>query len=131
MAADKSPRDFLKVRGDFIDCPHCGCPNRPTDHTCSYCSKQLFEKPGVSSKIRKAVETMKWRYKLQPGVRSSARGVAAPIFTILLGLSLMGVGGYFLLQGYLAASVSRFLIGAIFAGYGGYAVAFVLKLTGK
>jgi len=131
MAGDQSPKDFPRVMGDFIDCPHCGCPNRPTDNLCSFCAKNLSSSPGVSSRIRKAVERMKWRYKMRRGHAPTGRSVAASVMTLVLGLSLAALGGYFTLQGITGGSVSWTLIGGIFVAYGLYSVAFILKVVGK
>jgi len=131
MASDQSPKKFPKVRGDFIDCPHCGCPNRPTDHTCSFCDKVLSNSPGVSSRIKKAVDRVKWRYNMRRGHPISARGMMATAMIMVLSVSLASLGGYFTYQGIIGGTVSWTLIGVIFVVYGLYSAAFVLKIVGK
>ena len=131
MAGDVPPRDFLKVRGEFVDCPHCGCPNRITDRACSYCERDLSSSPGVATRIKKAVDTIKWRYRLKSRRPATGKGVAWTILTVAVGLTLALLGGYLIYSAVATASAGKLLMGVIFALYGGYAVAHVLGLVGK
>jgi hypothetical protein len=80
----------------------------------------------------KVVEQIKWRYRLKSRRQApTLKGAAGSILTVIVGVSLAGLGGYLVYRGYAGASFTSLLLGAIFAVYGCYAVAHVLRLVGK
>lgn len=95
---------------------------------CSFCGTSLSQKPPVAERLRRAMETVKWRYKIKGrGARQEASRLASRLFTLSLGAALTALGGWFIVHAAGSASFSEFLIGALFAIYGVYSVAAVLK----
>lgn len=129
MPREHGKPDSARITGGFVNCPTCGCPNRASDHVCSFCGELLGKGESMGGRIREAVETLKWRYKLKSpqAARGVARRYAGGLATALLALALLGLGGWFLATAVAASAFSEFLIGALFALYGGYALVQVLR----
>ncbi len=130
MPVDPGHKEFPKTSSDFINCPQCGCPNRVADIACSYCDAPLSQKAGVSVRFKKAYESLKWRYKLKsprsnPGAVVKRR--AGALFTLILGVALAVIGGWFFVMAISSTSFSEFIIGALFLLYGAYTIIHILK----
>jgi len=122
MDDGKSPKDFLRTRGEYRDCPHCGCPNLSTDRFCSFCDGDLAGSPGLGTKMRRSLEQMKWRYKTRAFRKKSSQKIGTVLLLIVLGSALTSLGFYFMYTGAQGAGLTEFLFGLTFAGYGGYAI---------
>ncbi|MGK7345930.1 MAG: hypothetical protein ACNS63_09000 [Candidatus Nitrospinota bacterium M3_3B_026] len=95
---------------------------------CSFCGVPLSSKPPVAERLRRAMETVKWRYKIKGRKASYSAGrLASRLFTLSLGAALVVLGGWFIVRAVGSASFSEFLIGALFSIYGVYSSAAVLK----
>lgn len=130
MPVDPGHRDFPKTTSDYLNCPHCGCPNKVSDTICSYCDAPLASKAGMSVRFRRAFESLKWRYKLKSPRSSASAAVkkySGNMFTLILGAALALLGGWFFLTAVSSSSFSEFIIGALFMLYGVYTIIHVLK----
>lgn len=130
MPVDPGHKKFPKTSSDFINCPQCGCPNRVADTICSYCDKPLSQQTGMSVRFKRAYESLKWRYKLKsprsnPG--AFAKEQASRLLTLLLGVALAVIGGWFFVAAAGSSSFSEFIIGALFLLYGVYTIIHILK----
>lgn len=109
------------ISGGFVNCPHCGCPNREDDILCSFCKTSLRGKPGIIRKARLAIEQMKWRRKSahlrKRKVVSKAN--AHPAVAFIVGIALLGLGWLFFVKAVGSAGYSDFLTGALSLMYGG------------
>lgn len=124
MAYDPKRRRF-RDSGDeeYQNCPKCGLPHKMKDMVCSYCGAELSGRVAPREKFNRFVETMKWRYKVK-GVRgtATAKSYMGKIVTLIIGAVLLTVGGWLIYRAVEASSFTEFLVGAMFALYGGYAV---------
>lgn len=130
MPNEPGGRDLSRKTGSYVNCPQCGCPNKDSDRFCSYCEAPIDGKPAMSARFRRAVETLRWRYKLKSrktGYKTAARKRLGALFTIFLGLALTALGGWFLVSALATSAFSEFAIGAMFALYGVYSIIHVVK----
>ena len=110
---------------DYQTCPRCALPHKLTDTKCSYCGAALSGKVTFAEKIRRAIETAKWRYKLKTKKKSTlniAKGAANRSFSLIIGSTLALFGVLMLYSALKSQAFMDFLIAALLMGYGGYAV---------
>jgi len=106
----------------------CGCPHKVTDNVCSYCGSSLSRRISVSERLRQAVETVKWRYRMKGRRHSTSLKLAtSKLVTLLLGVALALLGGAFFVSAVGSSSFSEFLVGSLFLVYGVYSCYTVLK----
>ena len=130
MSVEPGNQDSSQTKKDYLNCPHCGCPNKPNDTICSFCDAALNEKPPLPVLLREYVESLKWRYKLKsPGSSPSqvVKEKAGSVLTVLLGLVMGVIGGWFFLRAMATGGFADFIIGAVFALYGAFAIINTLK----
>ena len=128
MPSEPERRGSQNLTDEYQTCPKCGCPHKMASSICSYCGSPLSRKAPISERLRRAVETVKWRYKLK-GPRSvwAAGGVFSKAVTFSLGVALVLLGGWFFVRAVGSSSFSEFLIGSLFLVYGVYSSAVVLR----
>ena len=130
MSVDPGQPESPQITKDYRSCPHCGCPNKPMDNICSFCDAPLNQKPTLSMRVREYIESLKWRYKVKSPASSPGAVVkkkAGSLLTVLLGASLAALGAWFFLRAMEGGGFSDFIIGALFALYGAYAIINTLK----
>ncbi|VAX26006.1 hypothetical protein MNBD_NITROSPINAE04-1557 [hydrothermal vent metagenome] len=130
MASDFERHRPSNVTNGYQTCQKCGCPHKMEDAICSFCGAKLLRKISFSDRFKRAVERAKWRYKLKAPRRSPksvAKNAASKLVTLILGVALTVVGGWFLLKASQGSGLTDFLVGAIFSIYGVYAVINVVR----
>ncbi len=134
MQGNPGSSDFPKATKDYVNCPQCGCPNRQSDTACSFCGASLSGRMGISARLRRAVETIKWRYRIKSprsGHKHIAKKFASNTITLLLGAALTSIGAWFIIKAVNSSSFSDFLVGTLFALYGVYSIYYILGPGGK
>lgn len=129
MPADPWRRGSPDTTDEYRTCPKCGCPHKTVDTVCSYCGSPLTRKTPLSERLRRAVETVKWRRRLKSHKRAkvSSGKLTSKLVTLALGVILTLLGGWFFIQAVSSSSFSEFLIGSLFLIYGIYSSAYTLR----
>jgi len=100
-----------------VDCPSCGCPNKPTDTVCMYCRGELSA--GAVSLTRYVKAYANWfsrylAYWMAGYVGNSIRLFASALMGIILSLAGFATA----VKGLDSGSFLWFAVGALMALYG-------------
>ncbi len=101
-----------------IDCPSCGCPNRPRDRRCMYCREELHA-GSASFRIALSPYITNLRKFFNP-VPDSKSG--SPIWkialSVLLSSALLAIGVTFIMKGMHQPGYFNWMVAALLVIYG-------------
>lgn len=114
-----------RKNGLIIECPMCGCPNRPSDRLCTYCRAELSAAPAQPGFIKSVADYLEYymnylKFRLKtPRRASNAKHMSKTVLVTLFALSLVGVGLYLLFAAIKGAGFLYLCIGLLLVLYGG------------
>ncbi|MEE8482977.1 MAG: hypothetical protein V3S46_00130 [Nitrospinota bacterium] len=114
-------RDGTDSRTIDVECPKCGCPNRPEDTHCMYCRKPLvYPENSVrgfvaayANYFRRVILTLKWRITSGRMKILGGRLTAFAVSTLLI-----AAGAAFLFAGIKTGGTLNWVLGALLLIYG-------------
>jgi hypothetical protein len=116
---DKGP-EILKKAVLVVECPKCGCPNKPGSNNCMYCSTPL------PNSLKDASQSLlgKFRRFFRSGPRSSIRRstILNATYPAIISLFFIPVSVVFLVNALKHGGILNWAVASILALYGGTAL---------
>lgn len=117
-----------EIDPEYLSCPKCGFPNKPTSKTCMYCRASLVHSSvtlSIFQYVRAYAEMLRWRTrwgrkKSFPGGRGFTFVGKALTWAICLGLIVFGGSMFF--SSVSEGSFFNFLLAGVCLSYGGMAL---------
>lgn len=106
----------------ILECPDCGCPNRPGDLKCMYCRADLTG-PRAAIKVRLYPYISNIREFFHSHRQEASRpGAAKSAWAAVIALLLTVAGTAFLARGYQQGGYANWTLGILLFLYGGAAL---------
>ncbi len=106
----------------FIECPGCGCPNRPSEQKCMYCQAEL-QGPAAAIKehLYPYLNNIRAFLSFQPPA-DEVKGLLRSAFALLLAAVFIGLGVTFAFRGVRHGGYFNWTVCALLLFYGGAAL---------